>query len=128
MSMQEIVKFELAKPSKNLKSLYEQCFVLVNMTSDGSLDKVVLEAMACGKPVIVASKSFEAIFEDYQSKLIYEYENHIDLGNKLLWLFSLGDKEKNKMCDDLQKTVLDNYNIDAFMDRLVKVFTLELEK
>lgn len=128
MAMEKIVKFEPAQPTKNLKSFYEGCFLLVNATQSGSLDKVVLEAMACGRPVIVASKNFKEVLGNYSDKLTYDYGNHIDLGNKLLWLLGLTDEERNEMCKDLQKIVLENYSVDALMTKLVGVFVLELKK
>jgi glycosyltransferase involved in cell wall biosynthesis len=67
----EAIKAEAAKntffhPSvknEDTPQIYQAHDVYVNLTPEGSMDKTVLEAAACGVPVIVANTSFSKVFD-----------------------------------------------------------------
>lgn len=50
-----------AKTYTELVPLYQQAHVVVNMSTTGSLDKVILEAIACGVPVISSNEAAAGI-------------------------------------------------------------------
>lgn len=54
----DIVTFEGAKLGNDLVAAYQRAAVFVTESATGSLDKVVLEALACGTPVLAASSVF----------------------------------------------------------------------
>jgi glycosyltransferase involved in cell wall biosynthesis len=55
------VKFYGAVANKNTPGLYRQAKVFVNFSATGSLDKAVLEAMACNVPVVTTNEAFKDI-------------------------------------------------------------------
>src|SRR5690606_6323591 len=44
--------------------------VMVNTSQTGSVDKAVIEAMACGLPVVTANEAFQTILHDWRDMLI----------------------------------------------------------
>lgn len=50
-------------PYPDMPGLYRAADVLVNSSHTGSVDKVVLEAMACGTPPVTCNESFERVFK-----------------------------------------------------------------
>jgi len=57
----ESVKFFGAVANKNLPDFYRQAKVFINLSATGSLDKTVLEAMACNTSVITINEAFKNI-------------------------------------------------------------------
>lgn len=49
-------------PYPDMPALYGAADALVNSSHTGSVDKVVLEAMACGTPPVTCNESFERVF------------------------------------------------------------------
>jgi glycosyltransferase involved in cell wall biosynthesis len=58
------VTFHGAVPNYATPAIYSAFDIYVNLTPEGSMDKTVLEAAACGALVIVANKSFTGILPD----------------------------------------------------------------
>jgi len=82
------VKFLGAVANKNMPKLYQQAKVFVNFSATGSLDKTVLEAMACNTPVVTTNEAFKNIvpaenyspdMEDARQKVIYFLENDVHI-------------------------------------------------
>ncbi len=74
------VKFFGAIANKNTPDLYRQAKVSVNFSATGSLDKTILEAMACDLPVVTTNEAFKHIvpaenysqdFMNAKEKIIY---------------------------------------------------------
>jgi glycosyltransferase involved in cell wall biosynthesis len=61
--------------------------MLVNLCPTGGLDKVVLEAMAAGRVVLVTNRSFADYVGKFKEKLLADYGNSEDVAVKinLLW-------------------------------------------
>lgn len=55
------VHFHNAVPNYETPNIYSAFDVYINLTPEGSMDKTVLEAAACGALVLAANKSFEGL-------------------------------------------------------------------
>ena len=55
------VRFRGGSDYESMVSVYQGAQVFVNASSTGSLDKAVLEAMACGCPVVTSNEAFKDI-------------------------------------------------------------------
>jgi len=60
-NLAEGVKFFGAVANKNLPNFYQQTKVFINLSATGSLDKTVLEAMACNVPAVTTNEAFKDI-------------------------------------------------------------------
>ncbi len=65
--------------------------VTINGTPTGGLDKVVLESMAAGVPVLTSNTSFSPFFGDNASRLIFKERDAKDLAFKIVALCSSQD-------------------------------------
>ncbi|MDO8618077.1 MAG: glycosyltransferase family 4 protein [Candidatus Uhrbacteria bacterium] len=61
LGLRNQVLFRGGKNPSEVRRLYQEASVFLNVSSTGSLDKAVLEAMACGCPVVVANEAFKPI-------------------------------------------------------------------
>lgn len=88
ISMVSEKKIEFFDEVSNYKTpiIFNNHGIFVNMTNSGSLDKAVLEAMACGCLVIVSNKSFKGVLPE---QLIFEEGSVESLVESLKYAFML---------------------------------------
>lgn len=94
------------------------CFV--NLSGTGSLDKAVLEAMACECLVITGNEAFRDILPE---NLFVERNNPGMLEQRLAWLMTLSDQEKQSLRPRLRAIVVRDHNLDRLVQRIIDQFT-----
>ena len=119
LNIKDLVSFKPAVPYKELVDRYGDCSVHVNPTKPGSLDKTALEAMACGRPSLVASPAFSETLGDYKNKLLFQYHNERDLADKLFYFLSASESEREKIGLYLRERVINNHSLERLAEKLV---------
>jgi glycosyltransferase involved in cell wall biosynthesis/SAM-dependent methyltransferase len=122
LELKEIVHFEPPTSMEVLPSWYRRCTILVNMTPTGSGDKVVWEAMSCGRPCLVANEGFRETLGEFADHLLFSFGNPTDLAQRLKWALSLSRGEQAYIGNYLQRQVLTNHGLGRLADNLVHVF------
>jgi polysaccharide biosynthesis protein PelF len=81
----------------------------------------VLEAMACGKPIIISDAEMNAakFFID-DNGFLFKTKDHIDLANKILKLIK--DKDLRKKFGENSLKKVKNYDINKSVELLEKVY------
>ena len=74
--------------------MYNLHEIYVNLTPTGSMDKTILEAMACEETVIVANRSFKNVLPD---AFLCDEKNPSELAEKLEQAFSLSEKKREEL-------------------------------
>jgi len=87
----------------------------------------VLEAMACGKPIIIPDAEMNAakFFVD-NNGFLFKTKDHLDLADKILKLIKDKDLRKKMGENSLEK--VKNYDINRSADRLEEVYYSALKK
>ncbi len=83
LNLQNIVSFHPPVPQSALPNWYRRCTVLVNLTPTGSGDKVVWEAMACGRPCLAANEGFRETLGRWATDLLFRHGDAPDLAQSL---------------------------------------------
>jgi glycosyltransferase involved in cell wall biosynthesis len=122
LELTDSVSFEPPVPIASLPSWYRRCSVYVNMTPTGSGDKVVWEAMACGRPCIVANEGFKETLGDYAARLVYCYSSPEELAERLEWVLSLSNGKRACIGTYLRQQVAMMHSLEQLTGRLVDVF------
>lgn len=123
LDLKDIISFHPPVPQKDLPGWYRRCTVYVNLTPTGSGDKVALEAMACGKPSIVANEGFRETLGDYSAILLFRYRDSIDLASKLGSILSLPSSEWEGIGQYLRERVVQLHSLERLVTRLLSVFS-----
>jgi glycosyltransferase involved in cell wall biosynthesis len=123
LALEKIVAFEPAVSRDRLAAWYRRCAVHVNMTPTGSGDKVVLEAMACGRLCVVANEGFKHTLGAYANRLLFRYGEPEDLAERLKWTLSLARDERARIGDYLRRKVVANHCLDGLAQTLMEIFT-----
>ena len=76
---------------------------MINMSNTGSIDKAVLEAMACGIPVITANEAFEPILARWGNQLLTPMNAPDVLAERMEQVRYLQDFFHNPMPFDLRE-------------------------
>ena len=114
------IKFLSPVANNDTPKIYNENDIFVNLTPTGSFDKSIIEAMACGTPVLVSNKTLELFFPDDIKKVcMFEENNPQDLANKILDLLSTPESFKDKLGENLREIVVRRHSLDNLMDKLL---------
>jgi glycosyltransferase involved in cell wall biosynthesis len=119
-NLEQIVNFTGAISNAKMADIYCQSDILVNLAPTGGVDKVVLEAMSCKTPVLVANQSFAPDFGEQASNLIFIHGDVDDLASKLQHLIQQSDS--NELGDFLRKQVVKNHELSRLINKIVDEF------
>lgn len=109
-------------PNHELPRFYEECDIFVNLSNTDSLDKAVLEAMACERLVITSNAAFKPILTPIDKRLLVDKSDCKGLANRIFTLLHMDGGEQERLAGILRKIIVENHNLDAFMDKLVECF------
>jgi len=118
--LEEYVKFLGPVPHSEILSYYQNCDLFVNLSQTGSVDKTVLEAMACERLVLTSNEAFKDILKD--ERLLFEPKNPQDLSQKIINLMNLSEENKKEIGRRLRKKVVDNHNLDKLVKKILANF------
>ena len=105
-----------------ISSWYGQCFAHVNLAPTGALDKAALEAMACGKPSLVANDSYSETLGCWKPQLLFRHGDATDLAGRIRDLLDAPPAVRDKMGIELRQSVIERHSIAGLADGLVDVF------
>ncbi|MHC4944737.1 MAG: glycosyltransferase family 4 protein [Planctomycetota bacterium] len=115
----DFVRFEGIAPHRDLAGHYQRARLMVNASHTGSVDKVVLEAMASGTLPLTCNESFVPLLGDLADRLIFEKHDAADLAERIEALLGLDEETYQAMARELRQIVKDHHDLDRLMNRLV---------
>jgi glycosyltransferase involved in cell wall biosynthesis len=119
-NLQDSVQFVGPVANHQLTQWYQRAFAHVNCSpSDHSLDKAVLEAMACGKPSLSPILGFKATMGKWADRLHFQQGNPADLAEKIEGLLQLTDAQRQAMGNALRESVATVHDLEQLADRIV---------
>ncbi len=118
-----IVNFIGAVSNKDITRHLQSADLFVNMSHTGSLDKAVLEAMACGLPVLTCNEALKGLLGEYEEKLMYPKKDLPALAREIEYIINLGAPEKEKISSSMRNIVAENYRLGDLIKKLSKELT-----
>lgn len=110
-------------PWAEVPPIYRRASVLVNASLTGSVDKVVLEAMACERAVLTCNESFDDVFRELDSKdaerLRFQPGDANELAAKLEQLLAMTPADRAALGGRLRDVVCRSHEVGALCSRLV---------
>lgn len=123
LGLENQITFAGAMTNQKVVYLYQKCFAHINCSpANHSLDKAVLEAMACGKPSISSILGFKETMGKWQDLLIFQEGNSQDLANKIEYLLNLQPKQREEIGLDLCENVMQKHSLPKLRDSLIDIF------
>lgn len=115
-------------PYTDVIQYYQNCDLFVHLCDTTSLDKVVLEAMACEKLVLTSLPSYKPILKDIDDRLILETDSPKELAEKIEILTKFASADAIRIGPELRKIVLKNHSVDGFMNQMVSLYKQLMKK
>lgn len=110
-----------AVPYRDVPPFFRRASILVHTSRTGSVDKVVLEALACGRPVVTSNESFGPILEPLGERaqmLRFPPGDATLLAARVEALLALSPGDLASLRRDL-RALAREHEVDALMRRLV---------
>lgn len=101
---------------------YQQSDVMINLSQTGSVDKAVLEAMACGLPVITANEAFHALLAPWGDLLLIPPESPGKLAVSLVKLRAMPPDERRALGAKLRALVVEQHSLTRLAAVLADLF------
>jgi glycosyltransferase involved in cell wall biosynthesis len=108
---------------EQIAGAYHQADVMVSASQTGSIDKVILEAMACGLPVITSNEAFVPVLKPWEPLLLMPPDDPAALADRVASLMALSSADRDALGHELRALVVRDYGIHQMMDRLMRVMT-----
>ena len=115
----DIVTFRGPLPNSEIIPHLQNADLFVNMSHTGSLDKAVLEAMACGCVVLTCNEAVEDVLLEYGKILMFQKGDHRDFAKKIRDIMKLGPMEKKLIRDNLGQVVRSDHDIENLIKKIV---------
>jgi len=114
------IRFLGSVPHSQILPYYQNCDLFINSSQTGSVDKAVLEAMACQRLVLTSNEAFKDILKD--ERLLFKPKNPQDLSEKIINLMNLSKEDRKEIGRRLRKKVVDNHNLDKLVKKILANF------
>ncbi len=122
MGFGKIILLLGAIPPSEIVQWYRRCLAHVNLCPPGGLDKAALEAMACGKPCLVANEGFRETLGHWASHLLFRPGHAEDLAYKLEKLLAMSESHRRAIGTDLRHSVIEQHDLKRLANQLMSVF------
>ena len=123
LELADHVTFAGKVPNRLMVEEYRRCAVLINSSHTGSIDKVVLEAMACEKPALTCNESFAPLLAGRADLLMFAPGNVDELAGRIAQVLALDADRRRELGRSLREIVVDEHSVAGLTDRFVEVFT-----
>jgi glycosyltransferase involved in cell wall biosynthesis len=110
-------------PREEITDVFDDIHVLVNATESGSADKVVFEAMAAARPVLVASRAFDGLFEPAECALGYDPRDDGAIVERLRELAGAPPATLERIGSSLRRTVEREHSLGHWADQVARVLS-----
>lgn len=111
--------------NKELPEFLQSADIFVNMSHTGSLDKAILEAMACGLPVLTCNEALKSVLESYGDELMYPKKDYKKLASDLKKLVAMFGEERGELGLALREIVIKNHNLKNLIAKISQILINE---
>lgn len=94
--------------------------LFVNMSHTGSLDKAILEAMACGLSVLTCNEALLALDLKNKDDLMFVKNDVKDLSDKILKNYLMSAEDRIKLEEYLSAFVSNTFSLDLLIAKIIK--------
>ncbi len=113
--LDDVVTFVGSVAHKNLLEHLQKADAFVNMSNTGSLDKAVLEAMACGIPVVTSNEAFKDVLGKDREVLMFKKGDVLNFAKRIKAVYALSNAEKQEMAKQLRNVILEKHNLEKLI-------------
>lgn len=121
-AVEATVQFLGGIPYAQIVRSYQEADAFVHASETGSVDKVVLEAMACGLAVVSSSEAFHQMLAPWERLLTFEKDNAYELADRFEQLRRMAPDERRQLGLALREIVVREHNLEILVEKIVESF------
>lgn len=116
LGLDDVVRFVGPVPNRDVAAYFQQADLTVYLSGTGSLDKAVLEPMACGVPVITSNTAFRGMLPDY---LVVPGNDFRALRSSIERVMALSSVERAALGDQLREVVMQHHTLRGLAEKII---------
>lgn len=114
-----VVNFVGPVPSYQVVDYLKKADFFVNTSHTGSLDKVILEAMACEVPIGSCNESLLDILGKYKDELMFEKGGYVDLAKIIKKIIILDHDGRKELGRELREIVIQDHSLNGLIKNIL---------
>ena len=122
LKLENVVEFAGGVSHDRVVLEYQEANVMVNSSKTGSIDKAVLEAMACGLPVVTSNEAFRDMLARWDGLLFIPPDSPGKLAASLLRLKDMSADDRAALGNDLRAIVVHEHSMERLIANLISIF------
>ena len=111
------VHFEGPRPLPELPEVYHSAFAHLNLSDTGSMDKAILESLACGCPTLSSNVAIRSLLEPFP-ELILRSRAAADIGRQIAGLYA---RRQTLEPAALRALVAGQHDADSYIERVHQI-------
>lgn len=121
LGLQDQVRFRPGVPHHAVAPLYQRAALFASASRTGSLDKAVLEALACGRLALTCNEAFSELLDSERGRLTFPPGDAATLADLLEAALRTTPAERRARGLALRERVVAEHGVDHLADELVKL-------
>lgn len=113
----DVVDFIGPVSNKESVKYFQEADILVHASNTGSLDKVILESMACGTPVVSSNDAAIPIVSKFNSNSVFKKGDYKELAEKLEYFYRLKN-DMHYLQEQVRSEVVLKHDLSNLISRL----------
>jgi len=131
LKLEPYIKFVGVVPNSEVVKYYQEADLYLNMSHTGSLDRAIVEAMACGCIVLTCNEAARGVLSNVGlERLMYEKTNHTQLAEKIMEVKSKdlpagrqGKREREGIGRRLREEAVEKHGVGKLGEKIVKIIS-----
>jgi glycosyltransferase involved in cell wall biosynthesis len=123
LRLDDCVVIESEVPYFQVPGLYRDSEVLINTTVSGSGDKVVLEAMASGKPVVVSNPALGPLLNGQSLRMQFREGDPSGLAACISEMAAAGPRKREELGRSLCARIESDHSVDHWAESITRIAT-----
>ncbi len=125
LGLEELVELAGPVPYAQMPAEYRAAWALAHTSATGSLDKVVLEAMACGTPVLSTAAPTRTALGELAGRLWCPPNAPDALARRLREALGWTARERAELAGAARAIVVRDHSLDRWADRVVRLLGVD---
>ncbi|MEM7333425.1 MAG: glycosyltransferase [Chloroflexota bacterium] len=119
--LSNVIQFLGAVPYENIIPHYQQADLVINLSKTNSLDKTVLEAMACSVPTLTSNPAFQPILANIEPRLALQHDDLDELMQKITFWVETPAAQRQQVGTELRHEIIKHHNLQHLIANLAKL-------
>ncbi|KKQ27897.1 MAG: Glycosyltransferase [Candidatus Magasanikbacteria bacterium GW2011_GWC2_37_14] len=117
-----VVDFVGALPNYQIVEYLQKADLFLNSSLTGSLDKAMVEAMACALPVLTCNESMQEVLGGYQDLLMFPKKDSQKLASLISSFLNKSLEERIELGLALRQLVVEKHNLKDFIVKILSQY------